>query len=65
MLDDHVRAVLRRLEQEAAPKTGTAAVMVDMEMVKLAQNTLQYQALIKGVTHRASLVMTAINEGRK
>ena len=55
----------RWLEQEAAPKAGSAAVMLDMEMVKLSQNTLQYQALLKGLTHRGSLITTAINEGRK
>ena len=60
-----VASVRPRMEQEAVPKAGTAAVMIDMEMVKLAQNTLQYQALTKGVTHRSSLIQIAINEGRK
>jgi flagellar basal-body rod protein FlgB len=60
-----VASVKPRLEQEPAPKAGTAAVMLDMEMVKLSQNTLQYQALLKGLTHRGSLITTAINEGRK
>jgi|SRR5690349_2632970 len=60
-----VAGVRARLEQEPAPRAGTAAVMIDMEMVKLSQNTLQYQALLKGVSHHGSLVTTAINEGRK
>ena len=53
------------LEQEPAPVAGKAAVMIDMEMVKLSQNTLQYQALLKGLGHRTSILGTAINEGRK
>ena len=53
------------LEQEPAPKAGKPAVMIDLEMVKLAQNTLQYQALLKGLTSRASLLSTAINEGKR
>src|SRR5213078_171 len=54
-----VAGVQPRLEQEPAPKAGAAAVMLDMEMVKLSQNTLQYQALLKGLTHRGSLITTA------
>jgi len=53
------------VEQEPTPPVGTPAVMIDMEMVKLAQNTMQYQALLKGLNFGASLVSTAINEGRK
>ena len=53
------------LEQEPAPAGGGASVLLDMEMVKLSQNTLHYQALLKGLTHRASILATAINEGRK
>src|SRR5437870_8620096 len=33
------------LEQEPLPAPGNAAVMIDMEMVKLAQNAVQYQTL--------------------
>ena len=53
------------VEQERAPVAGNAAVMIDMEMVKLTQNVVQYQALLKGLTHRASLVSIAINEGKR
>jgi flagellar basal-body rod protein FlgB len=53
------------LEQEPAPVAGKAAVMLDMEMVKLSQNTLQYQALIRGLTHRGGLLSIAVNEGRR
>lgn len=53
------------LEHERAPVTGSPAVMIDMEMVKLAQNTVQYQALLKGLGHRVSLLSIAINEGKR
>ena len=54
-----------RLEQAPAPRGGNAAVMVDLEMVRLAQNTVQYQALLKGLSNRMSILATAINEGRR
>ena len=60
-----VAALRPFIQQERAPATGNAAVMIDMEMVKLAQNTVQYQALLKGLSHRASLISMAINEGKK
>jgi flagellar basal-body rod protein FlgB len=60
-----VAGVRATLEQGPAPAPGTAAVLLDMEMVKLSQNTLQYQALLKGLTHRAGLVSIAINEGKR
>jgi flagellar basal-body rod protein FlgB len=64
------------LETEPAPSTGSATTAgngtigngvttIDMEMVKLAQNTLHYQALLKALGHQSSLLSTAINEGRR
>jgi flagellar basal-body rod protein FlgB len=59
------------LETEPAPSNGNATVSgngvttIDMEMVKLAQNTLHYQALLKALGHQSSLLSTAINEGRR
>ena len=53
------------IEQEPAPVAGKAAVMIDQEMVRLAQNTLQYQALLRGLNHRISMLVTAVNEGRR
>lgn len=60
-----VSSVKPFLEQEPAPVAGKAAVMIDMEMVKLSQNTLQYQALLKGLGHRTSIISIAINEGKR
>jgi flagellar basal-body rod protein FlgB len=50
------------LEQGPLPPAGESAVMIDLEMVKLAQNTVQYQALLKGLNQRMSILATAINE---
>ncbi|MFO1197499.1 MAG: flagellar basal body rod protein FlgB [Burkholderiaceae bacterium] len=60
-----VAGVSPRLEQAPPPRAGSAAVMVDMEMVRLAQNTVQYQALLKGLSTRMSILATAISEGRR
>ena len=60
-----VAGIRPTLEQEPVPAAGSASVMLDMEMVKLSQNTLQYQALIKGLTHRSGLLSMAINEGKR
>ena len=60
-----VASVRPRLEQEPAPRAGSASVMIDMEMVKLSQNTLQYQALLKGLNQHISIVSFAINEGKR
>jgi len=45
-------------------KTG-AAVMVDMEMVRLAQNTLLYQAILGGLGKKLAIVSAAITGGRR
>jgi flagellar basal-body rod protein FlgB len=42
-----------------------ARVVLDMEMVKLAQNTVQYQSLLRALDKRGSILSTAISEGRR
>jgi flagellar basal-body rod protein FlgB len=52
---------------EPAPvsdKSG-AAVMVDMEMVKLAQNTLLYQAILGGLGKKLGVLSAVINGGKR
>ena len=39
-------------------------VLIDMEMVKLAKNTVQYQALLKAVGKNTAILSMAIKEGR-
>jgi flagellar basal-body rod protein FlgB len=60
-----VAAIRPTVEHVPGASTGNATVMIDMEMVKLAQNTVQYQALLRGLAHRSSLVSIAINEGKR
>ena len=36
-----------------------------LNLVRLAQNTVQYQALLKGLSTRMSILATAISEGRR
>ena len=60
-----IAAIKPSLEHEPGSSAGNAAVMIDMEMVKLAQNTVQYQALLRGLAHRSSLISIAINEGKR
>ena len=38
---------------------------LDAEVAKLAQNTLHYQALIKGLNKHFALISSAISEGKK
>jgi flagellar basal-body rod protein FlgB len=45
--------------------SADARVSLDMEMVKLAQNTLQYQSLLKALDKRGAILSTAISEGRR
>lgn len=49
---------------EMDPSGGTA-VMLDMEMVKLAQNAVHYQSLLKALDKRMSILSVAVNEGRR
>lgn len=45
--------------------TGSSAVAVDMETAKLAQNVVHYQALLKGLSKKHSIIGMAINEGKR
>jgi len=42
-----------------------AKVQLDEEMAGMAQNTLQYQALIKALSRHMSVLTSAISEGKK
>ena len=48
----------------ASDKSG-AAVMIDMEMVKLAQNTLLYRAILAGLGKKIAILSAVVNEGRR
>jgi flagellar basal-body rod protein FlgB len=51
------------VEPDLSPRRGSAAAMIDMEMVKLAQNAVHYQALLKALQTRGSIIDVAVNQG--
>lgn len=53
------------VEQESHLPAGSAASMIDREMLKLSQNTVHYQALLKALAKRGAIMNLAVNEGRK
>ncbi len=68
--DDRIaRAQLNMLKQrvdsgQLVEKTGDETVELDLEMARLAENVLRYQALLEGLSKRGSVIKMAINEGR-
>ncbi|TCS37718.1 flagellar basal-body rod protein FlgB [Paucimonas lemoignei] len=49
---------------EADPNAGTG-VSVDQEMVRMSQNFIHYQALLKALNGKLELTNLAINDGRR
>ena len=49
---------------EADPDAA-GAVALDQQAADLAQNVVQYQALLKGMAKRMSILAAAINEGKR
>jgi flagellar basal-body rod protein FlgB len=45
--------------------TDTSSTMLERNVVMLNQNTLQYQALVKGLATYASTIAEAIKEGKR
>lgn len=65
-LSTRLSAIQPRLEQDSS--MGMSAdykVSLDMEMVKLAQNVVHYQSLLKGLANKMAVIKLAINEGRR
>lgn len=61
---------LQRASAELAPQVeadGSAGdrVAVDLQAAELAQNVVHYQALVRGLNKRMSILAAAINEGRR
>jgi len=44
---------------------AVAPVALDMEVAELARNTLQYQALVRGVGRYLSIISVAVTEGKR
>lgn len=55
-----------RLEAEAVDGFGLPAqVMLDAEMAELSRNSVQYQALLRGLRSHLGLLAAAIADGKK
>jgi flagellar basal-body rod protein FlgB len=55
-----------RLEPVAVDAAGVPPkVLVDVEMASLARNSVQYQALVKGLQRHYALLSAAIGEGKR
>ena len=52
------------VERDATRPAGNIAGMIDMELVKLSQNAIHYQSLLKALDKRGSILALAVNEGR-
>ena len=53
------------LPQMTAEQPGAGALPLDMQVAELAQNVVQYQALLKGWSKRMAILSVAINEGKR
>lgn len=52
------------IEPDPTPLAGSAASMIDQQMVQLAQNALHYQALLRALDKQGAILRVALNEGR-
>ncbi len=53
------------VQQDRSPSGATAKVALDLEVARLAQNTVHYQALLRGVAKHLSILGVAITEGKR
>ena len=53
------------LVQESWRGTGPRPQDVDLEMVKLSENTIHYQALLKALGKQLAILNVAMTEGRR
>ncbi|MCH2172746.1 flagellar basal body rod protein FlgB [Myxococcota bacterium] len=56
--------VADRLGSNSIVDDGDETVQIDLEMVKLADNTVRYQTLINALSNRGTILRTAITGGR-
>ena len=57
-------AAARRAQPELV-RASDEPVQVDAELVKLSQNTLHYQALLRGIAKHYAILGAAISDGRR
>ena len=53
------------LALDTNPLGGTPKVMLDVEMAHLAQNGVQYQALVAGLSKHYAILSAAVGDGKK
>jgi flagellar basal-body rod protein FlgB len=59
------QAARPELVQESWRGAGPRPQDVDLEMVKLSQNTIHYQALLKALGKQLAILNVAVSEGRR
>lgn len=57
--------VAPRLEPDTDAGVLSPKVRLDVEMANMAQNAVQYQALIKGLSRHYAILSAAVNDGKK
>ena len=57
--------VRARLEPALGADGQPSAIELDSEVAQMAQNAVQYQALVKGISRHLSLLMSAASDGKK
>lgn len=53
------------VERDDAYPAGSVASAIDMEVVRLTQNTVHYQALLRALGKQMAIMQLAVNEGRR
>ncbi len=60
-----LQTVLADLSPSVEPVDGEGRPALDLQVADMAQNVVQYQALLKGWSKRMSILSAAINEGKR
>lgn len=60
-----LQTVFADLSPSVEPTDGEARPALDLQVADMAQNVVQYQALLKGWSKRMSILSAAINEGKR
>lgn len=55
----------KRISPQVEVDAEQSGVSIDQEMVKLSQNFIHYQALLKALTGKIEMTNLAINDGRR
>ncbi len=65
VMSTQLKTVQPQFEHEQAGVQADPRAMLDVEMVKLAQNVVHYQAILKGMSKYMAPISLAINDGRR